>query len=295
MFSVPFSNDLVLTGPTGSGKSELGVKLAEKLQAEIISMDSMALYRGMDIGTAKPGADLRQRVPHHLLDVREPWESASVAWWLNEARDCVRLIESRNKRALFVGGTPLYLKALIYGLFDGPPADLELRRRLTDEAQQAGGQVLHERLAKLDPAAAKRLHPNDLRRIIRALEVIELTGRPLSDWQQQWKAEGPLEHTAAKVESPPQVLWLDLPRVELYARIDERVRQMMKAGLLQEVRQLRALRHPVSREAAQAVGYKELFAYLDGQSSLEEAVLRIQTRSRNFAKRQITWFRHLPN
>jgi tRNA dimethylallyltransferase len=294
MFSSPFSNALVLTGPTGSGKSELGVELAEKLDAEIVSMDSMALYRGMDIGTAKPGAELRQRVPHHLLDVREPWQSANVAWWLTEAGNCVRLIESRRKRALFVGGTPLYLKALIYGLFDGPPADLELRRRLTDESQQAGAQALHERLAMLDPAAAKRLHPNDVRRIIRALEVLELTGRPLSNWQQQWKAEPSAEHTA-NVESPPQVLWLDLPRAELYARIDARVGQMMKAGLLEEVRQLRALPHPISREAAQALGYKELFAHLEGQSSLAKAVVRIQTRSRNFAKRQITWFRHLPN
>jgi tRNA dimethylallyltransferase len=170
-----------------------------------------------------------------------------------------------------------------------------LRRRLMSESQQMGTQALHERLAKVDAAAAKRLHPNDVRRIIRALEVVELTGRPLSDWQQQWKAEPLHKPSITNTESPPQVLWLDLPRAELYARIDERVQQMMETGLLEEVRRLRALPRPISREAAQALGYKELFAYLDGQTSLAEAVVRIQTRSRNFAKRQITWFRHLPN
>src|SRR5687767_10167322 len=128
----PFQNVLILTGPTGSGKSDLGVELAERLGAEIISMDSMALYRGLDIGTAKPGPDLRGRVAHHLLDVLDPWESASVAWWLGRAAACCREIEARGKRVLFVGGTPLYLKALLFGLFDGPPADAPLRRRLED-------------------------------------------------------------------------------------------------------------------------------------------------------------------
>ena len=160
--------------------------LAEHLGAEIVSMDSMALYRGMDIGTAKPTADDRRRVPHHLLDVLDPWESASVAWWLRQAAECCREITGRGRRVLFVGGTPLYLKALLRGLFDGPPADAELRRRLTEEAERLGAPTLHARLATVDAVSAGRLHPNDVRRVIRALEVWELTGRPLSAWQTQW-------------------------------------------------------------------------------------------------------------
>lgn len=280
-----FENAHILTGATGSGKSELGVALAERLGAEIISMDSMALYRGMDIGTAKPGPELRQRVPHHLLDVLDPWESASVAWWLEQAARCYADIRRRGRQVLFVGGTPLYLKALLYGLFEGPPADAEVRRRLTAEAEQHGRQSLHGRLAQVDPATAARLHPNDLRRLVRALEVWELTGRPISAWQTQWK-------TAAT--NPPRCVWLDLPRAELYARIDARARHMVAAGLVEEVRALRQLARPLSREGAQALGYKEMFAHLDGQATLEETIVRIQTRSRNFAKRQLTWFRHLP-
>src|SRR5688572_6945357 len=133
-----FQNALILTGPTGSGKSDLGVELAERLGAEIVSMDSMALYRGMDVATAKPDAELRRRVPHHLLDVLEPWESASVAWWLDRAAACCREIAARGRRALFVGGTPLYLKAMLFGVFDGPPADADLRRRLEEEAAVQG-------------------------------------------------------------------------------------------------------------------------------------------------------------
>ncbi len=321
MFPAPFQNVLVLTGPTASGKTALGIAWAEQIGAEIVSMDSMALYRGMDIGTAKPGAAERRRVPHHLIDVLDPWESASVAWWLERAAACCRDIESRGKRVLFVGGTPLYLKALMHGLFDGPPADADLRRRLIDEAERCGRPALHARLARVDPTTAARLHPNDLHRIVRALEVWELTGRPISAWQQQWpggrgqrtedrgqKAEdsmprivsesrpnAPIPDPLSSVLCPlSSVFYLDLPRPELYARINERVRRMIAAGLADEARALRRLPRPLSREAAQAVGYQEMFAYLDGQTTLEAAVTRIQTRSRQFAKRQLTWFRHLP-
>jgi tRNA dimethylallyltransferase len=276
----------ILTGPTGSGKSELGLALAERLEAEIVAMDSMTLYRGMDIGTAKPSVAERGRAPHHLIDVLEPWESASVAWWLGRALECCREIRGRGKRALFVGGTPLYLKALLRGLFEGPPANPELRRRLEQEAETLGKQALHERLARVDPATAARLHPNDQRRVIRALEVFESTGRPISDWQREW-------HRQTENDGG-HVLWLDLPRADLYARIDARVQKMVEAGLVEEVRALRKLPQPLSKEASQALGYKEMFAHIDGQATLEETVQRIQTRTRNFAKRQITWFRHLP-
>src|SRR6516165_4122620 len=164
MLLLPFQNALVLTGPTGSGKTDLAIELAEALGAEIVSMDSMALYRGMDIGTAKPTALQQERVRHHLLDVLDPWESASVAWWLERAGECCRDIESRGRRVLFVGGTPLYLKALLCGLFDGPAADAGLRRRLEDEASRRGTTSLHARLGQVDPVSAGRIHPNDLRR-----------------------------------------------------------------------------------------------------------------------------------
>jgi tRNA dimethylallyltransferase len=303
---------LVLTGPTGSGKTELGIVLAERLGAEIVAMDSMTLYRGMDIGTAKPTVQERQRVPHHLIDVLEPSESASVAWWLECAAACCRDIQARGKRVLFVGGTPLYLKALLRGLFDGPPANIELRQRLEQEAQTIGPQALHDRLALVDPLTAARLHPNDQRRVIRALEVWELTGRPISDWQKQWAAgsgqwaEGSPKHPEAcgrsdALSSLPTascplstVLWVDRPRAELYARIDARVERMFAEGFVEEVRALRRRPLPFSKEASQALGYKEVLAHLDGQATLEDTIRQIQTRTRNFAKRQITWFRHIP-
>jgi tRNA dimethylallyltransferase len=288
-----FRNALVLTGPTGSGKSALAVELAERLGAEIISMDSMALYRGMDVGTAKPDAEQRRRVQNHLIDVLDPWESASVAWWLGRAADCVRDIEGRGKRALFVGGTPLYLKALLHGLFDGPPADADLRRTLTEEAERLGSGALHRRLAEVDPTSAARLHPNDARRIIRALEVWQLTGRPLSTWQTQWRKEGEASPQGVPVSFSP-CLCLDLPRDELYARIDARVLAMFDAGLLDEAAALRRLPRPLSREAAQAVGYREAFAYLDGRAGRDETVALVQRNSRRLAKRQLTWFRQMP-
>jgi tRNA dimethylallyltransferase len=280
-----FRRALILTGPTGSGKSQLALELAPRLGAEIVCMDSMTLYRGMDIGTAKPTHEERALVPHHLLDVLDPWQSASVAWWLDQAARVVQDIEARGKVALFVGGTPLYLKALLHGLFDGPSADSALRIRLEEDARQAGNQSLHDRLAAVDPATAHRLHPNDVRRIVRALEVFELTGRPISAWQTQWEG--------ATVRDPDTCLCIELPRLELYQRIDARVLKMIEQGLVEEVRALRSLGRPFSREAAQALGYKELFAHLEGQGTLDEAIRQIQTRSRNFAKRQMTWFRHL--
>jgi tRNA dimethylallyltransferase len=317
-----FRNALVLTGPTGSGKSALALEQAERLGAEIIAMDSMTLYKGMDIGTAKPTPEDRRRVPHHLIDVLEPWESGNVAWWLSRAAACVRDIESRGKRALFVGGTPLYLKALLFGLFDGPPADDAVRAKLTAFADAHGPAALHDRLAAVDPVAAARLHPNDVKRVTRALEVWDLTGRPISDWQREWSRsplspggsragrEGELstQYSVPRTPSPPatlspgqsgdrvlpRVVCLDRPRAELYARIDRRVLDMLAAGWLDEVRRLRALRRPRSREAAAAVGYRELNDFLDSRLGWDEAVERAQRRSRNYAKHQLTWFRRLP-
>jgi tRNA dimethylallyltransferase len=283
-----FRNSLVLTGPTASGKTALALELAGPLNAEIVAMDSMTLYRGMDIGTAKPTVAERSRAPHHLLDVLDPWESASVAWWLERAAVCCGDIEARGRRVLFVGGTPLYLKALLCGLFDGPPADPAVRGRLEAEAAREGTPALHARLLRDDPTSAARLHPNDLRRIVRALEVLELTGRPLGAWQTQWR-----ERPETVDDLAPRCFCLEIDRENLYKRIDARVEHMVAAGLLDEARALRTLERPLSREAAQAVGYREAFDYLDGRTSIEEMLARVQTRSRQLAKRQLTWFRAL--
>ena len=297
----PFQNALILTGPTASGKTALALELADRLNAEIIAMDSMTLYRGMDIGTAKPTREERTAVPHHLLDVLDPWESGNVAWWLKEADRCCREIESRGKQVLFAGGTPFYLKALLQGLFDSPPADPNLRRQLEEEAVAAGVESLHARLAAIDPVSAQRLHPNDVRRVVRALEVWHLTGKPLSDWQQQgwWDPQEEPPHSDPVPRSggegdDPRCLAIDVPREELYTRINRRVEMMIAAGWIEEVRRLRELPQPLSREASQALGYREIAEFLDGKRSLSETIAEIQLRSRQFAKRQLTWFRNLP-
>jgi tRNA dimethylallyltransferase len=287
MLAEPFQNAYVLTGPTGSGKTACAIDMAKELGAEIVAMDSMTLYRGMDIGTAKPSTAEQDKVPHHLLDVLDPWESASVAWWRQQAMVIAKDIERRGRRVLLVGGTPLYLKSIIYGLFPGPPADDSIRIRLGQLAAEQGADALHRRLSEVDAQAAARLHPRDLRRIIRALEVHELTGRPISEWQQEWSRSFP-------ASADNRIVCLNPPRQLLYERINRRLDAMIEAGLVDEVRRLKQLSRPMSREAAQALGYKEISAYLDGRAGLDEAIERTKTRSRNFAKRQLTWFRHLP-
>jgi tRNA dimethylallyltransferase len=278
----------------------LAIELAPKLNAEIISMDSMALYRGMDIGTAKPTLAERNRVPHHLIDVLEPWESANVSWWLEQAKILTQEIQKRGKQVLFVGGTPLYLKTLMFGLFQGPKSDAVLRKKLEDEAKLFGAESLHQRLAQVDPAAARRIHLHDLRRLIRALEVFELSGKPISQWQNQWPGE--TGHPSPSVHPSPeekpmvqdQILCLVRPRDELYERIEKRVDAMFAQGFVEEVRALRNLAKPLSQEASQALGYQEVGRFLAGEIGLPETIASIKIRSRQFAKRQLTWFRHLP-
>lgn len=290
------ANALILTGPTACGKTALALELAERIGGEIVALDSMTVYRGMDIGTAKPSAAERARVPHHLIDVLDPWESLTVAWWLAQAESVCAAIAARGKRAIFVGGTPFYLKSLLHGLFDGPPANATLRQTLEAEAASIGNEALHARLAAIDPKTAARLHPNDVRRVVRALEVHSLTGKPISDWQQTWDtasfADSP-EAAPPPAKIPAAVL--ELPREVLYDRINRRVDTMLAGGWLEEVRALHALPQPLSREARQALGYRELLEWLDRGGDWNETVELIRTHTRQFAKRQLTWFRHLPS
>ena len=272
-----------LTGPTASGKTATGVALAKLLDAEVIALDSMTLYRGMDIGTAKPTTEEQQGVPHHLLDRLEVWEQGSVADYRGWALEAASQIESRGRRVLFVGGTPLYLKALIRGLFEGPAADPALRAELEAKAQQEGGAALHAELATIDPKTATRLHPNDLRRVIRAIEVFRASGQPMSHWQTAH------EHQARGLA----VIALQRDRSELHERINRRVELMFEAGFPEELERLSASEPPIHPVPGQAVGYREGFDWLAGRQDLAETIQAIQTRTRQFAKRQDTWFRNL--
>jgi len=277
----------ILLGPTASGKSAVGLEVAERIRAEIVSIDSMQVYRGMDVGTAKPSVVERARVPHHLIDLREPWESFSTAEYIAAADAAVREITARGRRALFVGGTALYIKSLLVGIFEGPSADWEFRNRIRDEASRVGVETLHKRLSEIDAEAAARIHPNDLRRIERALEIYEKTGVKPSALRREW-ASGRLRYDA-------RIAGLDVPREELYARINARVDEMMTAGWLEEVSRLVADPRGLGREASQALGYEELARVVAGDATLEYTVDEIKTRTRQFAKRQMTWFRSFPN
>lgn len=281
----PLRDAWYLTGPTASGKTRVGLELAERLKAEIISLDSMAIYRGMDVGTAKPLAPDRLRVPHHLLDIVHPNVDFSLSEYVRAAHATFGEIRSRGREALFVGGTPLYLKALLRGVYPGPPADWEFRREIEDELKLHGLEALHKRLELVDPLSAARLHPHDKRRIIRALEVYRLTGEPLSHRQTQFEDSMPADKC--------KVFVLAWPRSDLYRRIDMRVERMFAKGLVDEVRGLVQCYGRLSRTALQAVGYREVLDYLNGLRDLPQTVALLKIRTRQFARRQDTWFRSL--
>ncbi len=285
-----FSPDILprcqfLAGPTACGKTATALRLAEQLSAEIVSLDSMAIYRGMDIGTAKPDPAEQARIPHHMLDVVDPHEEFSVADYVAQAQAVCEEILNRGHVPLFVGGTGLYLRAVLRGVFEGPSADWELREQLDQFGKEHGAGSLHRRLTEVDPPTAARLHPNDLRRIVRALEVHELTGKPLSAQQQQ----GPLPNE----QRPANVFWLSPPRDWLYQRINLRVEQMIAVGLVEEVRGLLTISPPMANTARQALGYKEIIEHLEQRTTLPAAIETLQIRTRQFAKRQHTWFRNL--
>lgn len=270
-----------LSGPTASGKSALAIPLARRLGAEIVSVDSMAVYRGLDIGTAKPDAAERASVPHHLVDVVDPAERYSVARWLADATWALADCRSRGRAILFVGGTPLYLRALRDGLAPLPPADANLRDRLAAEAEASGPEILHAKLGAIDPPAAARIHPRDAKRIIRALEVAELTGRPLS------AAFAPASDPLFEA----RLLIVDLPRATLYARIDRRVERMFATGIVEETQAALARPGGIGPTASQAAGYTEAIDLLAGRIDRAEAIRRTQQRTRQLAKRQLTWLR----
>jgi tRNA dimethylallyltransferase len=287
-----FADCWFLTGATAVGKTQVGIALAQRLAAEIISLDSMSIYRGMDIGTAKPTATDRATVPHHLVDIVDPADEYSVAQYVEAAAATVADIRARDRDVLFVGGTPLYLKSLLRGLFDGPPANWKLRNEIEDELTAVGQAALHERLTQVDPVAASNIHPHDTRRLIRALEVFRATGEPLSHQQTEFE-EG-------RSATECRVFVLRRERGELHRRIEGRVEAMIDIGLVDEVRQLTAAGHKLGRTASQAVGYREALGFLAGEPgsiapalSREKMIERIKVRTRRFAKRQGTWFRSL--
>ena len=272
---------VAIVGPTGSGKTEVSLALAELLDAEIVNCDSRQVYRGLDIGSAKPSLTQRRAVAHHVFDVVDPDQRFDCARYRDLALAAIEDIRTRGKAVVLVGGTGLYLKVLRFGLFPGPPRDDEVRARLESNERAEPG-VLHRRLAEVDPVSADRIHPNDRIRIVRALEVMELTGGAISRWQ--------AAHGFRNDELGVRVFGIDVARSELYRRLDGRCRAMVEQGLIQEVVGLRAAGFGRS-SALQSIGYREIGEHLDGGIGIDEALRRMAQATRRFAKRQITWFR----
>lgn len=273
---------IVVCGPTAGGKTGLGIALAKALGGEVVSADSMQVYKRLDIGTAKPDMDERQGVPHHMLDVAEPTESYSVARYCAEASEVIKEVHSRGKTPIIVGGTGLYIDNLINNTdFSSPQGDEELRKQLWDMAEKEGNSCLHAMLRDLDPAEAERIHPNNVKRVIRAIELIKTTGESRESLNR--KSQRP---------SPYRAVWLmiDHQRDELYRRIDRRVDIMLEKGLEKEVRRELLPIRDKAPTAIQAIGYKEMLEYFDGNITLDEAAESIKKASRHYAKRQLTWF-----
>ncbi|MGI9470329.1 MAG: tRNA (adenosine(37)-N6)-dimethylallyltransferase MiaA [Rubripirellula sp.] len=281
----PLVNDaVVLTGPTASGKSSVALCLAERLDGEILSLDSIAVYRGMDIGTAKPTSADRAQLPHHLIDLVDPNEEFSVACYLQAAHEAVADICERGRTPIFVGGTPMFLKGVLRGFDPGPPADWEFRKAVEKDLERHGAEALRERLQQVDPLAAHRIGPNDTRRMIRALEVARFTGTPISHRQVQFDRQ--LDAKECNVFS------LQWDRAELHNRINDRVKEMFDRGLLDEVRELLQRFGDLSRTASQAVGYREVIEWLQTDNNdTSDLVEEVSAHTRQLARRQETWLR----
>ena len=273
---------VVVLGPTGSGKTSLSMHLAERMRGEIVSCDSVAVYRELEIGTAKPSREERSRVPHHLIDVAAPTEQVTAGDYSRLARKAIQEIQLRHRLPMVAGGTGLYLRALLEGLFAGPPRSEELRARLRDRVAERGAEYLHKLLERVDPAAAHEIHMNDVAKVVRALEVSLSSRRPMTElWRQ---GRDPLRgFRILRVGLNPD-------REALYQRLNQRAREMFSQGLIEETRSLRE-RYGLLARPLSSLGYKQAGQYLEGQLSLEEAIVAAQQGHRNYAKRQITWFR----
>jgi tRNA dimethylallyltransferase len=283
----------MVAGPTGAGKTAFALEVAERLGAEIVNADSRQLYRGMDLGTAKPTAQERLRVPHHLIDIRDPDAPLDVADYAALARAALTEIAARGRPALIVGGSGLYLRALRDGIFAGPAASPQYRAELIASAAAQGAPQLHWRLAQVDPAAAARIGPADLPRIVRALEVHALSGIPISEHQRRHREAGGEQRTGTGGYENLAV-GLAVARERLYARIDRRFDAMVAAGLIEEVRGLLAAGYGAASVMLQTIGYREIAQYLSGKVTLAAGVAAAKRESRRLAKRQMTWFRREP-
>jgi tRNA dimethylallyltransferase len=274
---------IALVGPTAAGKTALAVELAKAIGGEIVTLDSMQVYRSMDIGTAKPTPEAQREIPHHLIDVVDPWEPFTAVDYALLARAALKDIHARGRLPLVVGGSGLYLRALCGEIFNGPREVTGIRTRLTQEMKTGGPALLHARLTHLDPARAEKIHPNDAFRLIRALEIIEITGRRVSDL---WGI-----HRRGLMRPSILLLGLRRERTALYDRINDRVDQMVALGLVEEVDRLLKAGHPPNLKPLRSHNYRHIIAYLLGQHGLEEAVRRTKQETRHYAKRQMTWFR----
>ena len=275
---------VAIAGPTAVGKTDLSLRLAREINAEIVNFDSVQVYRGLDIGSAKPTAEERSEVPHHLIDILDPDEPFDAAMYARKARGVIRGITSRGRTVLLVGGTGLYLRALLSGLAAGPGADPMVRAYLRRLLESMGAAALHGILMERDPDAARSIHPNDVFRVIRALEVCELTGRSMTQWRRMQKKME--THTAFCIK-----IGLARPRHELYQRINSRVDQMLKEGLIEEVENLLSRGYSPRLKSLQALGYRHMTDYLKGTCPLADAARLLKRDTRRYAKRQMTWFR----
>lgn len=272
----------VILGPTASGKSALAMALARRLGGEILSVDSMQVYRGMDVGTAKPTPAEQAEVRHHLIDLVTPDQEFTVARFVELADAVIADADARGVPLVATGGTPLYYKALFEGLFDGPGADEAIRRRLSEQTNEQ----LHARLSEVDPAAAARIHVNDHKRLVRALEVFELTGQPISSFQTHW--------TTPTARHAATWIGLDWEKDAINRRINARTKAMVAEGWVDEVRSLLATYPTLSKTAGEATGYRELIEHVRGRLSLDEATEQIKIATRQLARRQMKWFRRFP-
>ncbi|NLM72940.1 MAG: tRNA (adenosine(37)-N6)-dimethylallyltransferase MiaA [Clostridiaceae bacterium] len=279
---------IVIAGPTASGKTDLAIELALKVNGEIISADSMQIYREMNIGTAKPTMEERKGIPHHMMDIVYPDEEFSVAQFQKGAKECIKDILSRGKVPIVAGGTGLYINTLVYNItFSETITDWNYRKKLENIAREQGAEALHLLLQKVDPVSAEKIHPNNVKRVIRALEVYETTGKPISQHQ--------MESRQIKPEYDYKIFGIEVDRDVLYSRIDVRVVKMMEMGLYEEVENILNKGYSPDLVSLQGIGYKEIIMAIQGECTLGEAVDKIKLNTRHLAKRQMTWFRKTEN